>query len=99
MKDRTWQERIAEAGTEPEIVTIVRDYLATLTHDEYAGLPMHLRPPKIVDATDIAAYALDLARHECEDHDELALVQRLAQVMSRASIRLSQILVAREHAA
>lgn len=94
MKDHTWQERIDEAGTEPEVVAVARDYLATLTHEEFAALPSQLRPPKIVDGTDIATYALELARHECEDSGERQLVQRMAQVMSRASVRLAEILVA-----
>jgi len=91
VKDHTWQERIEEAGTEPEVVAVTRDYLARLSQDEYAELPLELRPRKIVDADDIAAYALDLARHEADDPDEMNLVQRLAQLLSRASVRVSEI--------
>ena len=91
MKDHTWQERIEEAGTEPEVVAVTRDYLARLSQDEYAELPLQLRPRKIVDANDIAAYALDLARHEADDPDEMNLVQRLAQLMSSATVRVSEI--------
>jgi len=91
VKDHTWQVRIKEAGTEPEVVAVTRDYLARLSQDEYAELPLELRPRKIVDANDIAAYALDLARHEAEDPDEMNLVQRLAQLLSRASVRVSEI--------
>ena len=92
MKDHTWQERIDEAGSEPEVVAVARDYLATLSHDEYAGLPLELRPRKIVDANDIAAYALDLARHEGQDPEEMKLVERLAQVMSRVTMRVTEIM-------
>jgi len=91
VKDHTWQERIEEAGTEPEVVAVARDYLARLSQDEYAELPLALRPRKIVDANDIAAYALDLARHEAEDPDEMNLVQRLAQLMSLATVRASEL--------
>jgi len=94
VKDHTWQERIEEAGTEPEVLAVARDYVAMLTHDEYAGLPSALRPPKIVDVDDISAYAFDLARHEADDPDEMKLVQQLAQVMSRASVRVSEIAAA-----
>ena len=94
MKDRTWQQNIEEAKSEHDVVEVARDYLATLTHDEYAELPSGLRPPKLIDAVDIAAYALDLARHECEDQGELQLVQRMAQVMSHANVRLAEIFVA-----
>ena len=91
MKDLTWEERIEDAGTEPEVVAVARDYLARLSQDEYAELPIALRPRKIVDANDIAAYALDLARHEAEDPDEMNLVQRLAQLMSLATVRASEL--------
>jgi len=91
VKDHTWQERIEEAGTEPEVVAVARDYLARLSQDEYAELPLALRPRKIVDANDIAAYALDLARHEADDPDEMNLVQRLAQLMSLATVRASEL--------
>ena len=91
MKDLTWEERIEDAGTEPEVVAVARDYLARLSQDEYAELPLALRPRKIVDANDIAAYALDLARHEADDPDEMNLVQRLAQLMSLATVRASEL--------
>ena len=61
------------------------------------SLPEHLRPGKIVDANDITTYAFELVRHECHDAGAHRLVERLAHVMSRASIRLSQIMVS-EHA-
>jgi len=91
VKDLTWEERIEDAGTEPEVVAVARDYLARLSQDEYAELPLALRPRKIVDANDIAAYALDLARHEADDPDEMNLVQRLAQLMSLATVRASEL--------
>jgi hypothetical protein len=94
VKDHTWQERIEEAGTEPEVVAVARDYLAMLTQDEYAGLPLALRPRKIVDGNDMAAYAFELALHQGDDPSEMNLVQRLAQVMSRASVRISEIIAA-----
>ena len=89
----TWEERIARATSEDEVVDVARDYLATISHAEFALLPEKLRPHKIVDAADITTYAFDLARHECEETSEHRLVQRIAHIMSRASIRLSEIMV------
>ncbi|HUQ29752.1 MAG TPA: hypothetical protein VM051_14245 [Usitatibacter sp.] len=90
----TWQERLDAAATEADVVDVARDYLATLTHDEHMYLPAELRPQKIVDANDITTYAFELVRHECQHDGGQRLVQRLANIMSRASIRLSQIMVA-----
>jgi len=89
----TWQERFDGAATEAEVVDVVRDYVATLTPQEVGSLPPALRPGKIVDANDITTYAFDLVREECHDEGIQHMVQRLAHILSRASIRLSQIMV------
>ena len=89
----TWQERLDAATAEADVVDVVRDYLATLSPQEFAYLPENLRPGKIVDANDITTYAFELVRYECQDDGAQRLVQRLANVLSRASIRLSEIMV------
>jgi len=94
----TWQERLDDAATEHDVLQVVRDYLATVTHEEYTSLPPALRPGKIVDANDVTTYAFDLVREECHDEGIQHIVQRLGHVLSRASIRLSQIMVG-EHRA
>ena len=89
----TWQERLDDATGEHDVLQVVRDYLATISHEEYASLPPELRPGKIVDANDITTYAFDLVRQECHDEGLQHIVQRLGHMLSRASIRLSQIMV------
>ena len=89
----TWQERLDDASTELEVVEVVRDYLATVDVEEYASLPVALRPGKIVDANDVTTYAFDLVRQECHDEGIQNIVHRLAHILSRASIRLSEIMV------
>ena len=89
----TWQERFDGAASESDVVDVVRDYVATLTPEEFASLPAALRPHKIVDANDITTYAFDLVRQECHDEGIQHMVQRLAHILSRASIRLAQIMV------
>ena len=87
------------AATESDVVDVAREYLATVSPQEIGSLPASLRPGKIVDANDITTYAFDLVRQECQDEGTQNLVQRLAHIMSRASIRLSQIMVTEHHAA
>lgn len=89
----TWQERLDSATCEHDVLEVVRDYLATLTHEEYASLPAELRPGKVVDANDVTTYAFELVRQECNHEGMQHLVQRMGHVLSRASIRLSQIMV------
>ena len=87
------RERLDDATTELEVVEVVRDYLATVNHEEFASLPPALRPGKIVDANDVTTYAFDLVREECHDEGIQHIVQRLGHILSRASIRLSEIMV------
>ncbi len=93
----TWQERLDEALTEDEVLAVARDYLATLSPQEYARLPHAIRPGKLVDANDVTTYAFELVRAQCDDADAAGTLQRLAHIMSRASIRLSEIMVVEHH--
>ena len=89
----TWQERLDCATTEHEVLDVVRDYVATVSPEEFASLPPALRPGKIVDANDVTTYAFDLVREECHDEGMQHIVQRMGHILSRASIRLSEIMV------
>lgn len=93
----TWQERLDQALTEDEVVSVAREYLATVTPQEVARMPVAVRPGKLVDANDVTTYAFDLVRAECDDAMGTSALQRLAHIMSRASIRLSEIMVVEHH--
>ena len=93
LQPTTWAAKLREANAEPEVVEIVREFVAQLTPDDIARIPPHVRPGRFIDATDVTAYGFDLVRHECEDNDGRRVVQRLARFFSEASIRLSEILV------
>jgi len=89
----TWQQKLDLADSEDEVVGVVRDYVATLDPGEVALLPAALRPGKMLVANDVASYALDLVRYDCDEtHGVAVLVHRLAAFFSHASIRLSEIL-------
>jgi hypothetical protein len=67
--------------------------MATVSPLEVARLPAALRPRKIVDASDVTLYALDLVRGDVMDNEGTQrVVHRLAYVFSRAALRLSEIL-------
>jgi glycine cleavage system regulatory protein len=45
-----------------------------------------------VDREDVAAYAYDLVRHDCDDGPEVAeIVHKLAHFFSHASMRMAQL--------
>ena len=89
----TWQERLDDAITEEDVVSVAREYMATITPQEIARMPSGVRPGKLVDANDVTTYAFELVRAECDDPEGSGALQRLAHIMSRASIRLSEIMV------
>lgn len=87
-----WDRRLELSEREADVVRVVEDYLATLDHCEIALLPPRCRPPKLRHARDVSSYAFDLATY-CSDDDEGVgeLVHRLAHLLARACLRLSQI--------
>jgi hypothetical protein len=95
-KPLSWQDRLEVAMTEGEVLAVARDFLATVTPYEIAGLPAALRPERIGDANDVTSYAFELVRADFDDgHAMHGVLHRLAHFFSRASIRLSQILASR----
>lgn len=88
----TWTDRLGSAQSEAEVVEIVREYLALVSPEEFASLPMACRPAKIVDGADISAYAFELVRCRAEDREVTDRVHRIAAVLSFAATRLSALL-------
>ena len=94
----SWFRLLDEAHTSPEVVAVVRDYLARWTPGEISLLPTDCRPPHVRDGTDVenlhrcavAAYVESRATDE-----SLALLQKLTDFLARASVRLAQL---EEHA-
>ena len=88
----TWQLKLEHAETEVEVVAAAREFLAQFSPYEIEVLPARCQPPlKLVDADDIAAYALELVRHDRQHLGGDALVGKLAAFFSHAALRLSQV--------
>ena len=89
----SWQQKLDLACDEAEVLAIAREFLAMLTPYEIDKLPRPCQPPlKLVDRDDVASYAYDLVRHDCEDGPETAeLVHKLAHFFSHATMRIAQV--------
>jgi hypothetical protein len=89
----SWQNRLDAAVNEAEIIDCARDFIAQFDPYEVNALPAPCRPPaKIVDAEDIAAYAFELVRHDCDEGAaETQLVFKLAHFFAHAATRISQV--------
>ena len=60
-----WHDTIDEARTPEEVVTIMRDYLASVTPAELAHLPEKCRPTRIKAEDDITYWTFVLAQYQC----------------------------------
>jgi hypothetical protein len=88
----TWPQKLERAQAETQVVVVAREFLAQFSPFEIEALPVECQPPlKLVDADDIAAYALELVRHDRQHLGSDPLVAKLAGFFSSASLRLSQI--------
>ena len=88
-----WKTLIQRAHDTREVISIARDYLATLTPAEVGSLPRRLRPAKLVDAEDLADYAFEVVRYHTEgDPETNTLSSRLSEFLSGASNRATQLM-------
>ena len=88
----SWQQRLDAAGTEAEVLSIARDFLADFPTASLALLPEPCRPPRLADGTHLAAYAFALVRHRYDDGvgGEYA-VHRLSAFFAGATLRITQL--------
>jgi hypothetical protein len=75
------------------VVAAARDFTAKFDPLLLARMPDACKPAKLVDAEDIAAYAYELARHDCRDDDpEVAeTIRELSAFFPQAANRLAQL--------
>jgi hypothetical protein len=86
-----WQGQLDHADRPESVLAVARDYLAQVSPEEIAQLPQECRPQRLVDADDVAEYALQLARRQASP-DAPEILHKLAAFFTDASTRLSQIL-------
>ena len=89
----TRQAQLHGASSEAEVVTLAREFLASISPYDLARIPESCRPGKLVDADDITDYAFTLARHDRDGGEGAArCLRRLANFFSAASIQLAKIM-------
>jgi hypothetical protein len=89
----TWQEQLDQAPGGVEVMELAREFLASFSPQELAGLPQGCTPPaKLVDPDDVSDYAYELARrNHAMSSQSPELVGKLAAFFSNAAHRLSTI--------
>jgi|KBSSwiStaDraftv2_1062776.scaffolds.fasta_scaffold1807207_2 hypothetical protein len=82
---------IMAAGSEGEVVTLVRNYLASLSADKAALIPSSVIALGINHAREIAQAAVEVASREAEalaNGPEAAFLKEVATVLSTAAMKL-----------
>lgn len=85
---------IRTAATELEVIEAVRCYLGGVDSTTLARIPGSLITLQMSHAHDIAAAAVEVARHEAmmpSDAPEADLVKEVATVLSTAAMRLAML--------
>jgi len=82
---------IMAAESEPEVISILRDYLSTLGPERTALLPGSLMALGINHAKEIAQAAVELAQREAQavaDSPEAGFLKEVGTVLSTAAMKL-----------
>lgn len=86
-----WQGQLDQADRPEAVLAVARDYLAQVSPEEIAQLPVDCRPQRLVDPEDVAGYAFQLGRRQSAP-DASEVLHKLAAFFADASNRLSQVL-------
>ena len=85
-----WARKIEEANRQEEVVRLVREYIESRPPEQLALLPAECSLPKAFTPDEIAHCAYSLSAHHAHD-DSGRIVQRIAAVLSRASVRIAEL--------
>ena len=89
-----WFERIAAANVEADVVLLTKEYLASWSAQELAGLEEDCRPGRINGADHIAELAYRLARERTTFSGSIAdtlLLDRMTDFFIQAAARISML--------
>ena len=90
MDSNAWARKVEAARTADEVVSLVREYVATRDSRDLALLPAHCPPPRLFTAEEIADCAYRMAAYHGHD-DTARVIQRIGSVLSRAAVRLAEL--------
>ena len=88
-----WVQRFAGARSSEEVVTVARDYLASLPPELLARLPQDCRPMQIKydDDLDFWAYRLVQHYHEGDERVDGSFLSEIIDFLLHALIRLAEL--------
>lgn len=94
MRKERWREELDAAGTEKDVLNIVRDYVALMTSEEVSALPDHVKPGAIRTAEEVAEWAFRLVHeqlsHIVESQGAVA-VQDMCEFFAAAAAKMTEV--------
>lgn len=89
-----WEDRLAAAETDEEVLFVAGDFLSSLDYIEIARLPYACRPRPLRHAVELHSYMSGLV-HQGLAHDDgsgsEAIILRLVMFFARATDRLASL--------
>lgn len=89
--DPHWHSRIDKVESVEDVVTLTRDFIATLTPEQLTNLPERCRPIRVKAEDDIEYWTFKLSAIGADERADPALVQNLFTHFLHASLRCAQI--------
>lgn len=89
-----WQRQMRAAPSEAQLLAIVGEYLATLSHEQVHQLPRTSRPVPIAHRDDVASLTVQIARDELMyegDAHTASLLRQMVVVLNEANNRIAQL--------
>lgn len=87
-----WRARLKAARNEREVIAVVRAFLASLTHYEWALLGLSPEAANVESPTELATFSYEVVRlpHAREPNAEM-VISAMAAVLSDAVARLAHL--------
>lgn len=94
MRKERWREELAAAASEKDVVNVVRDYIALLSHDELSTLPGNARPGLVRSGEDIAGWAVNLVRSQLASiaqSEGVDVMRDMSEFFAAAAAKITEI--------
>jgi len=89
--DPAWHSRVESAPTVDDVVSLMRDYVASLTPEQLAHLPERYRPMRVKAEDDLEYWTFRLSSVPQGERVDPTFVHDLFMHFLHASLRVTQI--------
>ena len=94
MRKERWRQELDAATSEKDVLDVVRDYVALLTHDELELVPAGSRPNLVRTAEDLAGWAVNLVRTQLAmiaQSEGIEVMREMSEFFAAAAAKITEI--------